>query len=107
MRAIPVLLLCILFFLGLSSQGVSSSQQGSPVRQPDIPVSSPGSWPQQATKRTVDVSQLKAEAQELVALTEALPAQVDKISIGQLPTALIENLKKIEKISKRIRGEIS
>lgn len=104
MRAIPVLLLCMLL---LSSQGVSSSQQGAPVRQPDTPVSSPGSWPQQATKRTVDVNQLKAEAQELVVLTQALPAQMDKIGNGQLPTALIENLKKIEKLSKHIRGEMS
>lgn len=106
MRAISVLLLCMLFFLALSSHGVASSQQGPPVRQSDTPITTPGSWPQQGTKRTMDVNQLKAEAQELVALTQAIPAQVDKIGSGQLPTGPVENLKKIEKISKRMRGEI-
>lgn len=124
------LLLSVLVFLLFSPQSVQSDvesagpsesatphavadtaifgQQSSPVRGPDTPVSNPGGWPQQGTtKRTVDVNQLKAEAQELHNLTQGLTEQIDKIGNGKLPAELIENLKKIEKISKRIRGEIS
>ena len=49
----------------------------------------------------------QAEAQELQNLRQGLTEQIDKIENGKLPAELIENLKKIEKISKRIRGEIS
>ena len=42
----------------------------------------------------------------MVALSEALPAQIEQIGNGKLPKELIENLKKIEKLSKHIRSEI-
>jgi hypothetical protein len=83
-------------------------QQSAPVRTPDTPTSNPGAWAQQGTaRRTVDVNQLKAEAKEIQDLSQGLTEQIDKIGNGKLPAELIENLKKIEKISKRIRGEIS
>lgn len=78
------------------------------LRSPDTPVpSQPGAWPQLATKRQVDFTQLKAEAQELQKLTEGLPAQIDRIQNNVLPKELIETLKKIEKLSKHIRGEVT
>jgi hypothetical protein len=64
-------------------------------------------WPKQGIKRQVDVTQLKIEAQDLRRLVEALPVQIDSIGNGVLPKELIENLKKIEKISKRIRSEVT
>jgi len=50
---------------------------------------------------------LKTEAQELAALSQVLADQIDKFGKGQLPKDLVENLRKIEKLSKRIRIEIS
>ena len=55
----------------------------------------------------VDVIQLKNEAKELTSLSNALPAQIDQIGNGRLPKELIDTLKKIEKLAKHIRGEIS
>jgi len=89
-----------------STQAATFGQQGPPVRVPDTVAGQPGSWPQKGTKRTVDVTELKKQANEVVALSEALPAQIEQIGNGKLPKELIENLKKIEKLSKHIRSEI-
>ncbi len=92
---------------GTSTAGYLVVLQSTPVRQPDTPVSIPGNWPQPETKRTPDITQLKTEAQELAALSQVLADQIDKFGKGQLPKDLVENLRKIEKLSKRIRIEIS
>ena len=77
------------------------------VRTPDTVPGQPGQWPQSGGRRTVDVIQLKNEAKELTNLSNALPAQMDQIGNGRLPKELIDNLKKIEKLAKHMRGEIS
>jgi hypothetical protein len=77
------------------------------VRTPETVTGQPGQWPQEGTKRRVDVTQLKMQARELTTLTQALPAQMEQIGNGRLPKELIDNLKKIEKLAKHIRGEIS
>ncbi len=84
----------------------SVNQQGPPVRAPDTVGSQPGSWPKQGTKRIVDVTELKTQANELVTLSQALPAQMDQIGNGKLPKELMDNLRKIEKLSKHIRNEL-
>ena len=81
-------------------------QQGQPIRSPDTEAGQPGAWPTQGSKRMVDVTALKAEANQLMAMSQTLPAQIDQIGNGKLPKDLIENLKRIEKLSKHIRGEI-
>jgi hypothetical protein len=85
--------------------GLSAST--AQVRTPETVPGQPGQWPQEGTKHRVDVTQLKMEARELTTLTQALPAQMEQIGNGQLPKELIDNLKKIEKLAKHIRGEIS
>jgi hypothetical protein len=82
----------------------SSPQQ--PVRSPDTVTGQPGAWSQQATKKTVDVTELKTKANELVTMSQALSAQLDQVGNGKYPKDLIDNLKKIEKLSKHIRSEI-
>jgi len=71
---------------GLSARQVQFASQaaafGSPwqaIRTPDAAAGQPGAWPQQATKKTVDVTDLKAQANELVTMSQALPAQLDQI----------------------------
>src|SRR5215469_12502344 len=81
--------------------------QHSPVRRSDTMTATPSQSPQQATKRILDVTGLRTEAAELSALARAVPEQIEKVGNGQLPKELVENLRRIEKISKRIRGEIS
>ena len=76
-------------------------------RSPETEPIPPGLWPQSGGRRMVDVIQLKNEAKELTNLSNALPAQMDQIGNGRLPKELIDTLKKIEKLAKHIRGEIS
>jgi prefoldin subunit 5 len=59
-----------------------------------------------AGPRQIDIDQVNSETQELRRLADALPAQIDQVTKGQLPKDLGDNLKKIEKLSKRLHGEI-
>ena len=83
------------------------SASAAQVRTPETVPGQPGQWPQSGGRRMVDVIQLKNEAKELANLSNALPAQMDQIGNGRLPKELIDTLKKIEKLAKHIRGEIS
>lgn len=76
-------------------------------RTPETEPRPPGQWPQSGGRRMVDVIQLKNEARELTNLSNALPTQMEQIGNGQLPKELIDTLKKIEKLAKHIRGEVS
>jgi gas vesicle protein len=83
------------------------SVSGSQVRKPDTVPGTPGQWPEQSKHNLVDATQLKSEAKELQGMAQELTPQIDQIGQGKLPKELIENLKKIEKLAKHIRGEIS
>jgi hypothetical protein len=67
----------------------------------------PAPYPQLPSARPSDPAQLKSDARELQKLADAVPAQIDQVTKGQLSKELIENLKKIEKLSKRLRSEDS
>ncbi|MGB8851766.1 MAG: hypothetical protein WCC76_18800 [Candidatus Acidiferrales bacterium] len=92
--------------------GVAPQAGPVPTRPPrlratDAPVpGEPGGWNQKAAKRQADLSQLKTESDELQKLAAGLPDQLAKMRSGVLPADLVANLKKIEKLSKHIRGEI-
>jgi len=77
------------------------------VRTPETVPGVPGQWPEQGKHKLVDATQLKNEAKELQGMSQELTPQIDQIGNGKLPKELIENLKKIEKLAKQIRGEIS
>lgn len=63
--------------------------------------------PSTRSNRQINIDQVNGETQELRRLADALPAQMDQVAKGQLPKDLAENLKKIEKLAKHIRGEIT
>jgi hypothetical protein len=58
-------------------------------------------------RRGVDAAQIKREADELAKLASAVPEEIDQVTKGELPKDLSENLKKIEKLAKRLRSEVS
>ncbi len=65
--------------------------------------------PHEATPRVVvkiDPAQLKLESDELLALAESVPSDVDKESKGILAQHLKERLKRIEKLSKELQKQI-
>jgi hypothetical protein len=53
-----------------------------------------------------DPAKARKDAQELSALAQKIPAQVDQLSKSQLPKDLLQNLKQIQKLAKRLRSEI-
>ena len=50
---------------------------------------------------------MKQEAEELAKLAQLVPSEVDGANAGRLPKDLSEQLKKIEKLSKNLRRELS
>ncbi len=59
------------------------------------------------TQRQFDAARARKDAEELAALANRIPAEVDKVSGHVLPKDLTQQLKQIEKLAKRLRGEIS
>ena len=62
--------------------------------------------PMKAGPRQINIDQVNSETQELRRLADALPAQMDQVTKGQLPKDLGDNLKRIEKLAKHLHGEI-
>lgn len=50
---------------------------------------------------------MREQARELALLAQTIPADVSQISNGTLPKDMGEKLKRIEKLSKTLRGELT
>jgi hypothetical protein len=96
----------------LSCALLMGGQGGHPVppgiREADK-LSNPTEVPPQVTakRRRVDPAQLKRDAHELASLAQLIPSQVEEVENGRLPKDLDGQLKRIEKLSKQLRREIS
>jgi len=64
--------------------------------------------PRQSASKTPPFDSAKAhrDAEQLVALAQKIPTQIDQVSKNTLPKDLLQNLKQIEKLAKRLRSEI-
>jgi len=58
------------------------------------------------THPSVDLSELKREAEELAKLSQSLPPDIEALSKGLLPKDLNDKLKRIEKLSKKLRSQL-
>jgi hypothetical protein len=58
-------------------------------------------------KAAVDVARLQREAQELAELSASIPADINRVNRGLLPKDVIGKLKRVEKLSKRLRSELT
>jgi hypothetical protein len=72
------------------------------VRQDPQPVQPPA-----VIHREIDPAELKRDAEELQKLAVTISEQVDQVTQNQLPKDLNDNLKRIEKLAKHLRSEIS
>lgn len=63
--------------------------------------------PMELRNRKVDVEQIKREAEELRKLADGVPAQIQQVTNNQLPKDLSDNLKRIEKLAKHLRSEVT
>jgi hypothetical protein len=63
--------------------------------------------PQQRAAPSVDPAKLQRDADELSKLAQSIPLDISKVTQGILPKDVIEKLKQIEKLSKRLRSELA
>lgn len=107
---------CIFLFLVFPSQ-VTQSQQDSifghlgptqpTVLQPQrLPTRGELSAPRRTQPKQINSAQIKSDANKLAALAQEIPKQVNQIQ-NVIPKDLPKQLKQIEKLSKRLRREIS
>ena len=66
-----------------------------------------GSTPPSNQHPAIDPVKLKQDADELAALAGSVPSEVDQTMKGLLPKDLTEKLKRIEKLAKQLRSQIS
>jgi len=56
---------------------------------------------------SMDFRKLKSDADELVILSQSIHSGIDSVGKGMLPKDLIDKLKQMERLSKRLRGELA
>lgn len=102
-----LLLGCIVLLLSASTwaqraspPSLSQVEHGADQEERNIP-------PPVVARPHVDVQKLRADAEELSKLAQSIPLSVDQTTKGILPKDLSEKLKRIEKLAKQLRGEIS
>jgi len=107
----PLLVLLFLSFFLFCSAPRDYGQGGRPrppgVREADKQSNAPVEPPTNSPKKIEDPARLKAEAEELAKLTAAIPADINLVTHGQLPKDLADHLKRIEKLAKHLRSEVS
>jgi hypothetical protein len=97
---VSILLLCAL----------PAAAQGRGWPQPPEPAEKSQVTPRPNTpepRPRLDIVELQREARELSNLATTLPADMEHVSHGLLPKDTIDKLKRIEKLSKHLRGEIN
>jgi hypothetical protein len=55
----------------------------------------------------IDLAQLQHDADDLARTAQSIPTDVASVRQGMLPKDVIQKLKQIEKLSKRLRGELT
>jgi hypothetical protein len=58
-------------------------------------------------QRHIDLVKLQQEADDLARTAQTIPTDVAGVRRGTLPKDIIEKLKRIEKLSKRLRSELN
>jgi hypothetical protein len=105
MRVSVLFVFCLVF--SASSSGAQHRPNPPGLRHADKAVNEPLEPPSAPALRQANPAQLRAEAAELRRLADLLPAQIDQVAKGQLPKDLNENLKRIEKLAKHLKSEVS
>jgi len=104
----PVLVLCL---LGVLSFGTSAGQQRESPGKLEIAkhplILEPPPPPPPQSQHKIDVDKLHEEANEIEKLALAVTADVGQITQGKMPQGAIDRLKRIEKLSKELRTQMT
>jgi hypothetical protein len=79
---------------------LNQAEQAEAKSQKDMP-------PPLSQRGAIDVVKLQRDAEELASLAQSVPPEIDQTSKGLLPKDLTEKLKRIEKLAKQLRSQIS
>jgi hypothetical protein len=100
--------LCFVLLLPNSTMPQSGGRAKPPgIATADTMANAPLEAPSTSSVRQINIDQVNAETQELRRLADGLPLQIDQVTKGQMPKGLAENLKRIEKLAKHLRSEIT
>jgi hypothetical protein len=105
MKASALLFMILLLSLAAMAQsrpippGIRQAEQNETQNEKDIPPPTAG--------RTIDLDKLKHDAEELAALAQSVPPDVDQTAKGVLPKDLGPKLKRIEKLAKQLRSQLT
>lgn len=94
---------------------ISTGAQMKDVYTPGVPPPPPPLDPEHGNtapdepklRRQVDPVKLQKDADDLARVAQTIPTDVANIRRGTLPKDTIQKLKDIEKMSKRLRGELN
>ena len=106
--AIAILGIC---WAGLAASG-SAQQAVPPEIERPAPVHMPPDFQGNLSREhpprpAFDSAKAQKRAQELAKLADKVPGEVNQVSKNVLPKDLIQDLKRIEKLAKQLRGQIS
>jgi hypothetical protein len=109
MRVLSVYTLCFLVGCGLSAAGQQLPMGTAlpPVTEPAPVIPPINVNVQRAPAPHVDPLALQREAKELLDLSQSLQPQIQALNRGLLSKDILDKLKRIEKLSKQLRGEIA
>jgi hypothetical protein len=92
-------------------QILSAQKHGSGYPQPPAPADTSNTLALPSTSTNpsprIDALQLQREARELLELSQSLQPDIESVNHGMLPKDTIDKLKRIEKLAKHLRGEIT
>jgi hypothetical protein len=80
--------------------GVREADKADVQSQQNIP-------PPSVQRASVDPAKLKRDADELASLAASIPSAVNQTTMGVLPKDLDQKLRRIEKLAKQLRSQIS
>jgi hypothetical protein len=100
-----VLLSCA--FLTFSLPAMAQGHGWPRPPEPAVSTQQPVGTPVKGVKGRFDAVQLQREARELSDLANSLPLDIEHVSHGLLPKDMMDKLKRIEKLSKHLRSEIT
>jgi hypothetical protein len=104
----PFLILLFAFHFSLPAVLAQSRPVPPGVRKADqIEAQNEKDTPSPTPHRTIDLNKVKRDADELAALAQSVPPDIDQTAKGILPKDLGQKLKRIEKLAKQLRGQLS
>ncbi len=79
--------------------GIRQADQAETQTEKNLP-------PPSNTRTGIDLAKVSEQADELARIAQTIPPDVAAIQRGILPKDVLEKLKQIEKLSKRLRSEL-